>query len=111
LRSSHLTSKPDRINAARTFVKSVEFNATRCAVGLDGLRAWEFEWDPDNRIFSRDPLHNWASHDGDGFSYGCQVMKGIEPPREEKKPEAMRGVGQITVDELLKIVQPKRMRV
>lgn len=105
------TSKPDRINAARTFIKSVEFNATRCAVGLDGLRAWEFEWDPDNRIFSREPLHNWASHDGDGFSYGCQVMKGLEPPKEEPKPENMRGVENITVDELLKMTQPARLRV
>lgn len=106
-----VSSKPDRINAARTFIKYVEFNATNLEVGLDGLRAWEFEWDPDNRIFSREPLHNWASHDGDGFSYGCQVMKGLEPPKEEEKPKPMRGVENITVNELLKLTQPTRIRV
>jgi phage terminase large subunit len=105
-----LSKTQDRINAARTFIKSVEIS-TRCEVGLDGLRAWEFEWNPETQTFSREPLHNWASHDGDGFSYGCQVMQGMRPPAPEKEPEPMRGIGQITVDEFLKGVSPVRIRV
>jgi phage terminase large subunit len=105
------SSKPDRINAARTFIKKCEFNRTNCEIGLDGLRAWEFEWDEDNRIFSREPLHNWASHDGDGFSYGCQVMTGHIPPEEEKPKDALRGAENMTVDELLKMAKPVRIRV
>lgn len=106
-----VSSKSDRINAARTFVKQVEFHQANCEKGLDGLRAWEYEWNPDTLTFSREPLHNWASHDGDGFSYGCQVMKGLAPPKEEPKPEQMRGVENITVNELLKLTRPTRMRV
>ena len=82
------TSKADRINAARTVIKQCEFHKTRCEEGLDGLRAWEFEWNPDTLAFSKEPLHNWASHPSDGFSYGCQVMQLMPPPEiETKKPK------------------------
>ena len=33
------SKKADRINAARTLIKRVEFNQTACERGLDGLRA------------------------------------------------------------------------
>jgi phage terminase large subunit len=82
------TSKADRINAARTVIKQCEFHKTRCEEGLDGLRAWEFEYNPDTLAFSREPLHNWASHPSDGYSYGCQVMQLMPPPEKEvKKPK------------------------
>lgn len=106
-----ISSTSDRINAARTFVKSCEFHETNCEKGLEALRAWEYEWNPDTLTFSREPLHNWASHDGDGFSYGCQVMKGLPPPAEAKKPQPLRGVEKITVDELLKLSKPTRLRI
>ncbi len=103
--------KQDRINAARTFIKRCEFHQSNCEVGLDGLRAWQFEWDDENRIFSKDPLHDWASHDGDGFSYGCQVMAGQMPPEEVKPRPALRGAENMTVDEMLKMAAPVRLRV
>jgi len=65
----------DRINAARTLMPRIEFHETNCQRGLDGLRAWTFEYDEEKRIFSSDPLHDWACHDGDGFSYGCEIMQ------------------------------------
>jgi phage terminase large subunit len=92
------TSKLDRINAARTIIKRCEFHATNCEAGLDGLRAWEYEWNPDLNIFMKEPKHTWASHPSDGFSYGCQVMQGLEPPpppAEKKNPS-----NPITMDDL-----------
>jgi phage terminase large subunit len=93
------TSIADRINAARTVIKRCEFHETNCAGGLDGLRAWEFEYNHDLRIFTKEPLHNWASHYGDGFSYGCQIMQGISPKPEEKPrpdPCAIPTLAQVT---------------
>lgn len=81
------TLTSNRINAARTIIKRCEFHATDCEVGLDGLRAWEFEYNPDLQVFTKDPRHNWASHPSDAYSYGCQVMEGLEPPKEELPPE------------------------
>jgi phage terminase large subunit len=54
------------------------------------LREWSYEWNEDLLAFSKDPLHNWASHPGDGYSYGCQVMEERLP--EKPAPEPMRGV-------------------
>ncbi len=75
------TSIADRINAARTVIKRCEFHATACEKGLDGLRAWEFEFNPDLQVFTKEPLHNWASHPSDGYSYGCQVMLPYVEPK------------------------------
>lgn len=73
------SSKSDRINAARVLIPKVKFHATNCSKGLDGLRSWSYEYNEETKTFSNEPLHDWASHDGDGFSYGCLIMKEREP--------------------------------
>lgn len=74
--------KLDQIEASRSYIKRCAFNKNDCETGLDGLRAWEFEYNDDSGVFSREPKHNWASHPADGFSYGCQVLR-------EPVPEAI----------------------
>ncbi len=81
-----LTSKGDRINAARKVMPHCRFAKTACAKGMGGLRAWCFEWNQDTRQFSREPKHDWASHPGDGFSYGAQVLQEhIVEKKQEKR--------------------------
>jgi phage terminase large subunit len=75
----------DRINAARTVIKRCEFHETGCEKGLDGLRAWQYEFNPDLQVFTKEPLHDWASHPGDGFSYGCQIMQPSSAPEKSEK--------------------------
>ena len=98
------SSKADRINAARVLIPRIEFNSERCDKGLEALRSWSYEYDDEKKTFSSEPLHDWASHDGDGFSYGCLIMTLAEPPKPP--PEPMRGVfvGQtsVSLDELWK---------
>lgn len=79
-----ISKKSDQISAARKVIKTCEFNKSGCDEGLDGLLAWEFEWNYDNNVFSREPLHNWASHPGDAFAYGSQVMEEhvLEKPKD-----------------------------
>ena len=93
----------DRINAARFVMPRCEFNKTRCEEGLNGLRAWSFEYNEETQILSREPRHDWASHPGDGFSYGAVVMQEIIE-KEEPKPEPLRGItvggNQVTLNEL-----------
>ena len=73
------SSISDRVNAARTMIDRCEFSE-KCEKGLDGLRAWVYDYNEQTKAFSQTPKHDWASHDGDGFSYGCMVMKMHRPP-------------------------------
>lgn len=98
------SSIADRVNAARVMIGKIKFNQTKCERGLDGLRNWRYEYDEEAKIFGFDPVHDWSSHDGDGFSYGCQIMQQAEPPAP--KPEDMRGIfvginkNNVTLDEM-----------
>jgi len=74
----------DRINAARTVIAKCAFHADDCEEGLEGLRAWEYEWNPDLQVFLKEPKHNWASHPADAFSYGCEIMQTAPPPKFEE---------------------------
>ena len=77
--------KKDQIEAARTVMKQCAFNRTKCEEGIDGLIAWEFDYNEESGLFSREPKHNWASHPADGFCYGAQVMQENKPKPEEIK--------------------------
>lgn len=102
------TSVADRINAGRTIVRLCHFHKANCEKGLDGLRAWQFEYNPETETFSREPLHNWASHWGDGFSYGAQIMQGLEPEPEDEGPLVVEP-NVHTIQGLMK-TQPKKSR-
>lgn len=108
-----ISTKADRINAARVITPRVKFHETLCARGLDGLRSWSFKYDDEKRTFSNEPEHDWASHDGDGYSYGCQVMQMVAPPPPPPKP--MRGLtvgnNQVTLDEMWALVKAKTKRI
>lgn len=101
------TRKEHQISAARTVIQKCEFNRDRCEAGLDGLMAWEFEWNEENNVFSREPLHNWSSHPSDAFAYGAQVMQEQPQPKvEEDTRFAVSGekdrIVTATLDELWK---------
>lgn len=98
------SKKPDQIEAARDVIKSCAFNASACDLGLDGLRAWEYEYNDDDGVFSREPKHNWASHPADAFAYGCQVIKEPVIPEPPKPPKFWNAQ---TLDELWQS-NPKR---
>lgn len=85
-----LTSKADRINAARKIAPFCHFNKFYCAKGLAALRAWAFEWNSDTKQFGRDPKHDWASHSSDSFSYGAQIMQKYIP--KDKKERILQDI-------------------
>ncbi|HJS22640.1 MAG TPA: hypothetical protein VJ764_08270, partial [Steroidobacteraceae bacterium] len=65
----------DRINAARSVIARCRFAKSACGKGLQMLRDWAFKYDQERKTFSREPDHNFASHGGDAFSYGCQSVE------------------------------------
>jgi phage terminase large subunit len=87
-----------------------EFHKERCEAGLDGLGAWEFEWNEDNNVFSREPLHNWASHPGDGYAYGSQRMQEVAAPTKDETPRHLEvGLGNtLTMDDAWQHAMPQQ---
>ncbi|VVD96260.1 hypothetical protein PIN31009_01890 [Pandoraea iniqua] len=81
------TKKLDQISAGRAVLPKCAFHRDRCEGGLDGLRAWEYEWNPDTGVFSKEPLHNWASHPSDAFCYGAQMMTEAEVPASKQETD------------------------
>lgn len=55
------------INASRTIFASCWFDEVKCADGLQHLRHYKYEVDPDTRQFSKMPMHDEHSHAADGF--------------------------------------------
>ena len=94
----------DRINAARTLIKRIAFHETNCQAGINGLRNWAYEYNEQTKAFSNDPKHDWASHDGDGFSYGCVVMTQTKRPEPKEKN---RSIQEATLNEIWKLTQPR----
>ena len=57
----------DSINAARTIFRNCWFDRENCVDGLQCLRHYRYEVDPDTKQFSRNPLHDQYSHGADAF--------------------------------------------
>ena len=75
----------DSINAARTIFPNIWFDREKCAEGLDCLRHYRYEVDPETGQFSRNPLHDQYSHGADAFRYIALMIK--EPAKRKKQPQ------------------------
>jgi phage terminase large subunit len=65
------------IQAARTLFPSLWFDAGRCADGLQALKKYRYDVDPDTGKWSKEPLHDENSHAADAFRY---LAVGYRPP-------------------------------
>jgi phage terminase large subunit len=80
----------DSINAARTIFPNCYFDRENCADGLNCLRHYRYEVDPETGNFSKMPLHDRYSHGADAFRYIALMVR--EPAKVRKKPAvAMAG--------------------
>jgi phage terminase large subunit len=76
----------DSINAARNMFRSCYFDRENCYDGLQCLRHYRYEVDPDTKQFSRSPLHDHYSHGADAFRY---IGLMVNEPKERRKPKPM----------------------
>lgn len=72
----------DSINAARTIFPNCWFDRENCADGLNCLRHYRYEVDPETGQFSRNPLHDVYSHGADAFRYIALMLKEPAKPRK-----------------------------
>ena len=74
----------DSINAARTLFRNCWFDRENCHDGLQCLRHYRYEVDPETKQFSKNPLHDQYSHGADAFRMlGLMVNepKKRQPPK------------------------------
>jgi phage terminase large subunit len=74
----------DSINAARTLFRNCWFDRDNCYDGLQCLRHYRYEVDPDTKAFSKNPLHDQFSHGADAFRMLGLVVN--EPRKRVSKP-------------------------
>lgn len=82
----------DGIDAARWLLEQPIRFHTRCEEGLEMLRSFRYEWSEENQVFSRKPVHDFASHSSDAFKYLATVAKhsvSIFKPKPPKGPEVI----------------------
>ena len=76
----------DSINAARTIFPKCYFDRENTADGLQCLRHYRYEVDPDTKQFSRTPLHDHYSHGADAFRYIALMIQ--EPRKTRQRPQS-----------------------
>jgi phage terminase large subunit len=77
----------DSINAARTIFRNCWFDRENCHDGLQCLRHYRYDVDPDTKQFSRMPLHDQYSHGADAFRY---IGLMIQEPRRQRPKQAQQ---------------------
>jgi len=73
----------DSINAARTLFRNCWFDRENCYDGLQCLRHYRYDVDPETKQFSKQPLHDNYSHGADAFRMLGLVVN--EPKRRVTK--------------------------
>jgi phage terminase large subunit len=71
----------DSINAARTIFSKCYFDRQNTEEGLQCLRHYRYDVDPETKMFSAKPLHDEYSHGADAFRY---IGLMINEPRKAK---------------------------
>lgn len=82
-------SLEDGISAGRWLLEQdTRFDEQGCAAGLEMLREYRYAWDEKNKVFSKKPLHNFASHGADAFRCAALVAKVVQGLERKPGPPA-----------------------
>jgi len=81
------------IQAARKTFQDCRFHKTRCDLGLQALRHYHREWDPEKKIYTDTPVHDWSSHPADAFRTMALTWKAskVLAPEPVNQPISVRG--------------------
>jgi phage terminase large subunit len=66
------------IEQVRNIFNRVVFDEEKCSDGINCLRNYRFKIDPNTKQYSKEPLHDWASHAADAFRYFATHFKPIK---------------------------------
>ncbi len=70
-----IVSKDVGINVTADALPSFFIDEDNCQNGIEALDHYRREYDEENRIYTKVPLHDWASHPCDSLKEMCQALK------------------------------------
>jgi len=84
----------DGIEWVRSSLPKVYIDEKNCGQLIKCLENYRFELNVDNQIYSKKPVHNWASHGASAMMYMCLAVPsaGIETTPEELKARYQRAM-------------------
>lgn len=91
------TSIQNGIEATRKVLEYTWIDPVKCAQGVRALKAYQYEWDKDKKIYRDKPRHDWASHAADALEIIGQVWRDDVKP---EKPAAPRFLHEVTASEV-----------
>lgn len=74
------------IEAVRCILPKCWIDASKCEIGLEGLRSYHKEYDEERKVFRDKPEHDWSSHPADAFRELAQSLK-IRPKYQQRPQE------------------------
>lgn len=77
----------DGIAAVRAIFSRVWMDKDKCADGIQSLRHYRYDFDENLGTYKRTPLHDWSSHDSDGFRTMALAVKEQERPGKDLRDE------------------------
>lgn len=81
--------KGDALDATRTILSLCRFDEVLCEAGILCLENYQRDWDTKNKVFKKNPKHNWASHGADGFA---TFSVGVDPRLSFSKERVYNGL-------------------
>jgi len=78
----------ERIEAGRRLLARCWIDEEKCARGLEALRSWHRAENARTGELNSNPVHDWASHGSDAFTY---LAMGIREQRAVKRPKVAAG--------------------
>lgn len=82
------------LNAARLLFQKAYFDEVQCADGLNALRRYRWQKNPDTGIYSSQPLHDDNSNGADAYR---MAAVGLTQPQREKAVQRQRFKAQVGV--------------
>ena len=75
----------DQLQAARKTMGFCHFDAVDCEHGLDALGNYHYEYDPENKVFTTKPVHDWSSHGSSAFCTLSLAWKELKPDAVDRR--------------------------
>ncbi len=87
-------SVSEGIDATRRFLSRCRIDPRKCEQLISALMQYQYEWDEDKRIFTKEPVHDWSSHPADAARYASVTPDSIGIIPQWAREMAGQGLGQ-----------------